>query len=650
MARRHVALFEFPVLPGVAPLASGYLEAVAGLAEGVRDKHDFTKHVFSLAKDGIMEAVLDVEAHVYGFSCYVWNSKLVRRILPELFARHPTAHVILGGPQVMHKAESYLDPTRENLVLCNGEGEFTFVQYLEQLIAESPDMSKVKGLSFYRNGELVTTEKQTRIRDLNEIPSPYLEGYVDPSHYNLAVFETNRGCPFRCTYCYWGGHTNAKVHKFSANRVFDEITWLCENRFTFILFADANFGILERDVDIARHLAECKRKTGFPMSVLLNSSKNTPGRVTEIIKILSDVGLIAAQPVSMQTMSPVALKAVDRDNIKATSYIELQQTLNSNGLQSFIEMIWPLPGETLDSFKAGIDQLCRLGADSFVMYPLMLINNVEMAQQRDEYRLTTLADPDPFSEAEIVVATRDVSNADYQKGLNLSYHVANLYSFKALRHTMKYLDAMDIMSFTDVAHEFSEHARSVKGNPYTAYIDSIVASMDYHSGAGGFGALGGAVHIALHGEADAFDGMLFSFMARRGWLSDEKIRLRFEIDLLNRPLPYSNTLVRDKSDKLKLLHIEAIDADCITIGATAEHLHDILSILPHDRVLDRECRSLRSRLKIHYRTADQIPFHSQRKLDIYHYHCQYKTRGEIRSIEPIWKVVVPVHEPVLLVT
>ena len=189
MARRHVALFEFPVLPGVAPLASGYLEAVAGLAEGVRDKHDFTKHVFSLAKDGIIEAVLDVEAHVYGFSCYVWNSKLVRRILPELFARHPTAHVILGGPQVMHKAELYLDPTRENLVLCNGEGEFTFVQYLEQLIAELPDMSKVKGLSFYRNGELVTTEKQTRIRDLNEIPSPYLEGYVDPSHYNLAVFE-----------------------------------------------------------------------------------------------------------------------------------------------------------------------------------------------------------------------------------------------------------------------------------------------------------------------------------------------------------------------------------------------------------------------------------------------------------------------------
>jgi hypothetical protein len=138
-------------------------------------------------------------------------------------------------------------------------------------------------------------------------------------------------------------------------------------------------------------------------------------------------------------------------------------------------------------------------------------------------------------------------------------------------------------------------------------------------------------------------------MARRGWLSDEKIRLRFEIDLLNRPLPYSNTLVRDKSDKLKLLHIEAIDADCITIGATAEHLHDILNILPHDRVLDRECRSLGPRLKIHYRTADQIPFHSQRNLDIYHYHCQYKTRGEIRSIEPIWKVV-PAHEPVLLVT
>jgi len=52
------------------------------------------------------------------------------------FLRPSPAHVILGGPQVMHKAESYLDLLAK-LVLCNGEGEFTFVQYLEQLIAES---------------------------------------------------------------------------------------------------------------------------------------------------------------------------------------------------------------------------------------------------------------------------------------------------------------------------------------------------------------------------------------------------------------------------------------------------------------------------------------------------------------------------------
>ena len=316
MTQQHVALFEFPTRPGVAPLASAYLQSFATTSPLVVDNYRFSTHVLSVTLDDIIGSVMKVEADIYGFSTYVWNSALVRRILDRLIAERPDARIILGGPQVMHGAASYLRPDHENMVLCNGEGEHSFRNYLVEMLDESPDLSRVHGLSFYRDGELITTEAAPRIRELEEIPSPFLTGLIDPSQYSFASFESNRGCPFKCTYCFWGGATNAKVHKFGQDRVLDELTWISENRIPMIFIIDANFGMLQRDVEIAEHIVALKKRTGFPHTVFFNSSKNTPERVTEITRLWSDVGLITAQPVSMQTVSPSALKAIERDNIK----------------------------------------------------------------------------------------------------------------------------------------------------------------------------------------------------------------------------------------------------------------------------------------------------------------------------------------------
>ena len=92
--------------------------------------------------------------------------------------------------------------------------------------------------------------------------------------------------------------------------------------------------------------------------------------------------------------------------------------------------------------------------------------------------------------------------------------------------------------------------------------------------------------------------MLLGLMEREGWLTDAATRLRFEIDLLNRPLIYSNTPVADKSDKLRLLRIEEMDADSITLGAApGVSIEEIISILPHDRVKFAERMTSGSRFK-----------------------------------------------------
>ena len=65
--------------------------------------------------------------------------------------------------------------------------------------------------------------------DLNEIPSPYLNGMLDEFFEDrwMPVLETNRSCPYRCTFCAWGIGTQ-KLMRFSEERVLTEIEYIAE--------------------------------------------------------------------------------------------------------------------------------------------------------------------------------------------------------------------------------------------------------------------------------------------------------------------------------------------------------------------------------------------------------------------------------------
>jgi len=76
--------------------------------------------------------------------------------------------------------------------------------------------------------------------------------------------ETNRGCPYGCTFCDWGASTMAKIRPIAMERVLEEIDYAGKHRISSIFVCDANFGILKRDAEIAEHIARVSRSTGYP--------------------------------------------------------------------------------------------------------------------------------------------------------------------------------------------------------------------------------------------------------------------------------------------------------------------------------------------------------------------------------------------------
>jgi putative methyltransferase len=553
---------------------------------------------------------------------------LVRSVLPSLLKQRAHSLVVLGGPQVMNMGNRYLSPRHENLVICNGEGEVTFAKLLAARMANLSDFAAVPGLSYYRDGKLWVTPKQERLKELDRIPSPYLEGYYKATDYVWAPIETNRGCPFQCTYCYWGAATNSRVYAFDSDRVFAELEWLSVNGVLYIVITDANFGIWPRDVEFARHLAKCKREYGFPLTVAFSSSKNTPERVSEITRILDEAGLIATQPISLQTLSEAALSAVKRKNIKTSSYSLLQRDLDEADASSFIELIWPLPGETLDSYREGICRLCAAAADSFTIYPLLLINNVELQQQRDAQELITINDPDPDSEAEIVVATRNVSYAEFLEGLRFAFHATSLYSLRGLRFLAAHLAESGRMSHAALFTEFGRFCDSIPGNPYSAYIHRMFDALEEDRSGVLLNSEGAVVHLTLHEARDEFDELLTQFVARRGWLEEADLRFRFEMDLLNRPFAYSNTPVAVKRVPFEIVRIESLTASGYEVEIPARYRGLAAELVRGEHI------GHSSRVAINYRTT-QFPLMPGKPLRDHYAYCQDRLR-RVRSLLPKW--------------
>ena len=192
-------------------------------------------------------------------SDYVWsvenNLSLARRakkLRPELVVVH-------GGPQVpKHAADAlrFLDEHGDVAdILVRGEGERVLCRLLDAL-APNPSpldptrLRTIDGLTFRdpTSGSVVRTPDAERIADLDSLPSPYLTGEfddIDPSWWSMraADIETNRGCPYGCTFCDWGSLTNSRIRLFDPERVIQEVEWVGRRGIHAIQFSDANFGI-----------------------------------------------------------------------------------------------------------------------------------------------------------------------------------------------------------------------------------------------------------------------------------------------------------------------------------------------------------------------------------------------------------------------
>ncbi|MEO5331169.1 MAG: cobalamin-dependent protein, partial [Magnetococcus sp. YQC-5] len=247
------------------------------------------------------KAIQENPPDIYLFSSYVWSQNLSLSFARNIKKLFPNVLTVCGGPNISKDIKNQEIALRKYPYIdffLMGEGEnaicYLLNKYFEldlkiNLLKESDLFSTITLLP---NGIVKTFEYAQRIgikagnktlseklgdpampfNTLDDIPSPYLNGlldqFFDNQHYPLV--ETNRGCPFTCTFCQQGELYFNKIAWRSLETTKEELHYIASMSIrnspgiSRIEIADANFGMYAQDLEYCKHIRNLQDTYNWP--------------------------------------------------------------------------------------------------------------------------------------------------------------------------------------------------------------------------------------------------------------------------------------------------------------------------------------------------------------------------------------------------
>ncbi len=278
-----------------------------------------------------IDAIMKRNPDCVGFSVYLWNHRKSVRLAAELKKRFPSLIIFAGGPEVSAIPEAF--GTGE-------EGPFDFIVTGEGEEA----ISGAAGMLL--EGK---TPSQSAVRaplKLETLPSPYLDGTIDPARYSGLVWELSRGCPFRCDFCFESRGFKS-VRLFPAERIEAELHLFAESGVRELFILDPTFNHnRKRAKEMLRLFKTVGPDIHYNLEIRSEYLDPEMAALFGEISCSLQIGLQSAHPEILENIN----RSLDREDFQSKVLF-----LHEEEVVYGFDLIYGLPGDSFDGFLGSLD-------------------------------------------------------------------------------------------------------------------------------------------------------------------------------------------------------------------------------------------------------------------------------------------------------
>ena len=329
----------------------------------------------NVESDDVLWDSLQQEKYLYvGFS--VFTGPMIQSALSisqRIRRAHPEMLLVWGGPHPTIMPELTIKHPLVDVV-CRGEGERTAVRLAEAVINKN-SLETVPGLTFEKNGDIISTDPVERIQSKEadikislDLDSIELDPYIFQNNgKRSAVFLTSRGCPYRCSFCW-----NLMFHKrrylaWDPHKVRQEIEPLIKQGVEKILIYDSFLGSISR----VKKIGEIFHSLGLEWAIE-DGCRVDCHSSDEFFRCLENTGCTHVA-FGAESGSQRILKSIDKD-ITVEDILRSAEARRPYKIAGRYQWMTGIPGEKKSDVKKTIDlvdQVSRtnpLSAHNFEVY------------------------------------------------------------------------------------------------------------------------------------------------------------------------------------------------------------------------------------------------------------------------------------------
>ncbi|HEY1490808.1 MAG TPA: DUF4080 domain-containing protein, partial [Verrucomicrobiae bacterium] len=340
----------------------------------------------------IAETLLAREPKIIGFGVYIWNVTPTTEVVAIIKRLRPDIKVILGGPEVSYETESQPIVQLADHVIT-GEADLKFAEVCRVLLNRTPltpPLSPSDAERVAKPGEGSTLPKiiSAELPEFSQIVLPYDFYTGDDIAHRIIYVEASRGCPFTCEFCL--SSLDIPVRQVPLPAFLEQMQRLLDRGVKQFKFVDRTFNlnIATSKTMLEFFLARHQPGNFYHFEMIPD---RLPAELREVIAKFPP-GTLQFE-VGVQTFNPEVGALISRRQNYERLADNFKFLRRETGVHIHADLIVGLPGETLESFAAGFDQLVALGPQEIQIGILKRLRGTPIVRHDTEWQMVYSTHP-----------------------------------------------------------------------------------------------------------------------------------------------------------------------------------------------------------------------------------------------------------------